>query len=153
MRIGILTSSRADFGIYLPLINGLKNNKNFTISLIVFGTHLSEKHGYTINEIIESGIETQFVLKPLQFGDTPGEIAKTITATFNQFDKFWSINYQNFDLVFCLGDRYEMFAAVTSGIPFGIKFAHFHGGETTRNGAEKVTHLGYYGGSCTTKVT
>jgi GDP/UDP-N,N'-diacetylbacillosamine 2-epimerase (hydrolysing) len=138
MRIGILTSSRADFGIYLPLINGLKNNKNFTISLIVFGTHLSEKHGYTINEIIESGIETQFVLKPLQFGDTPGEIAKTITATFNQFDKFWSINYQNFDLVFCLGDRYEMFAAVTSGIPFGIKFAHFHGGETTLGAIDNI---------------
>ena len=36
-----------------------------------------------------------------------------------------------FDLVFCLGDRYEMFAAVSSAINFNLKIVHFHGGEKT----------------------
>ena len=38
---------------------------------------------------------------------------------------------KNYDLVFCLGDRYEMFAAVSASVPFNIKLAHIHGGETT----------------------
>lgn len=138
MRIGILTSSRADFGIYLPLLNELKKDKYFTLSLIAFGTHLSIKHGYTLNEIKENGFDPQFILEPIFFGDSPANIAKTITATFNQFDNFWSNNYQNFDIILCLGDRYEMFAAVTSGIPFGIKFGHIHGGETTLGAIDNI---------------
>ena len=35
MRIGILTSSRADFGIYLPLINELKKDNYFKFSFII----------------------------------------------------------------------------------------------------------------------
>jgi GDP/UDP-N,N'-diacetylbacillosamine 2-epimerase (hydrolysing) len=138
MRIGILTSSRADFGIYLPLITKLKKDNYFTITLIVFGTHLSKTHGYTINEILENQITPQFVFEPVHFGDSPTEIAKTITATFDQFNKFWSTNYQNFDLVLCLGDRYEMFAAVYSAIPFGLKFGHIHGGETTLGAIDNI---------------
>lgn len=138
MRIGVLTSSRADFGIYLPLIKELKKDDFFELSLIVFGTHLSKKHGYTIDEIIENGLDPKFVFNPVFIGDTPSEIAKSITATFNQFEKFWSNNNKDFDLILCLGDRYEMFAAVTSGIPFGIKFGHIHGGETTLGAIDNI---------------
>lgn len=138
MRIGVLTSSRADFGIYLPLLNELRKDNYFKISLIVFGTHLSQEHGYTLHEIIENGFEPQFVFDPVLFGDSPTDIAKTITATFNQFDDFWSNNYQSFDLIICLGDRYEMFAAVASGIPFGIKYCHIHGGETTEGAIDNI---------------
>lgn len=138
MRIGILTSSRADFGIYLPLISELKKDNFFTISLIVFGTHVSKEYGYTINEIKDYGLYPEFVFDPVLFGDSPIDIAKTITSTFNQFDNFWSLNNNNFDLILCLGDRYEMFAAVTSGIPFGIKFGHIHGGETTLGAIDNI---------------
>ena len=65
MRIGILTSSRADFGIYLPLINDLKKDNYFKFSLIVFGTHLSKQHGYTLHEIIENGVDPRFVFEPV----------------------------------------------------------------------------------------
>lgn len=138
MRIGILTSSRADFGIYLPLINELKKDDFFEMSLIVFGTHVSKKHGNTIDEIIENGFEPNFVFDSVLTGDSPTDIAKCITATFNQFVPFWSNNQKKFDLILCLGDRYEMFAAVTSAIPFGIKFGHIHGGETTLGAIDNI---------------
>ena len=80
MRIGVLTSSRADFGIYLPLLSELRKDNYFKISLIVFGTHLSQQHGYTLHEIIENGFEPQFVFDPVLFGDSPTDIAKTITV-------------------------------------------------------------------------
>jgi GDP/UDP-N,N'-diacetylbacillosamine 2-epimerase (hydrolysing) len=131
MRIGVLTSSRADFGIYLPLLKKLVEDKYFDINLITFGTHSSKLHGYTISEIIESGLHPKYILDCVLNGDSPKDIVKNIAEICKQFSIFWEINYKEFDLVFCLGDRYEMFAAVISGIPFGVKFAHFHGGETT----------------------
>jgi GDP/UDP-N,N'-diacetylbacillosamine 2-epimerase (hydrolysing) len=45
MRVGLLTSSRADFGIYLPLLKALKSDSFFDLKIIAFGTHLSSFHG------------------------------------------------------------------------------------------------------------
>jgi GDP/UDP-N,N'-diacetylbacillosamine 2-epimerase (hydrolysing) len=131
MRVGVLTSSRADFGIYLPLLLKLKKDKRFKLKLIVFGSHLSKRHGYTLNEIESNGIKPYAKIKSTPKGDSVFDISNSIGKTTSQFAKFWSKNGNEFDLVLCLGDRYEMFAAVTAGVPFGIKFAHFHGGETS----------------------
>jgi GDP/UDP-N,N'-diacetylbacillosamine 2-epimerase (hydrolysing) len=57
MRIAILTSSRADYGIYLPLLKKLKADNFFDLKIIVFGTHLSRFHGYTVEQIEEDGFE------------------------------------------------------------------------------------------------
>ena len=51
MKIGVLTSSRADYGIYLPLLLKLKTDDFFRLEIIAFGTHLSKIHGYTLNAI------------------------------------------------------------------------------------------------------
>jgi UDP-N-acetylglucosamine 2-epimerase len=51
VKIAILTSSRADFGIYIPLIIALKKEKSISFNIIAFGTHVSLKYGNTITEI------------------------------------------------------------------------------------------------------
>lgn len=138
IRIAILTSSRADFGIYLPLLKEIRSNSKFNLSIIAFGTHLSRFHGYTIDEIKDSGFQVDFKIDSLLLGDTPEAISSAIALTSIKFSSFWGEHAKDFDLVFCLGDRYEMFAAVYSGIPFGIKFAHIHGGETTLGAFDNV---------------
>ena len=55
MEIAILTSSRADFGFYKPLLNLLETQTELNYKLVVFGTHLSQDHGFTVNEIKDSG--------------------------------------------------------------------------------------------------
>lgn len=129
MKIGLLTSSRADFGIYYPLVKGLFNDAFFQLEIIAFGTHLSEKFGYTLKEIEKQGFEVKHKIDTLPQGDNPKDIAKAIGSTIQSFAEFWSQN--TFDIVLTLGDRYEMFAAVSAGSPFNVKFAHIHGGETT----------------------
>ena len=57
MKIGVLTSSRADYGIYLPLLNRLKEDDFFSLEIIAFGTHLSKSHGYTLNDIEKDGYD------------------------------------------------------------------------------------------------
>ena len=55
MKIGVLTSSRADYGIYLPLLNQLKADIFFDLEIIAFGTHLSNEHGFTVQDIEKDG--------------------------------------------------------------------------------------------------
>ncbi|MDP4679785.1 MAG: UDP-N-acetylglucosamine 2-epimerase, partial [Cyclobacteriaceae bacterium] len=138
MRIGVLTSSRADFGIYLPLIKALDSDEHFNLSLIVFGAHLSKEHGYTITEILEMGFSKIQKLCPLEFEDSPAEIGKSIGHITSHFASYWENHKEVYDVVFCLGDRFEMFAAVVAGVPFGIRFAHIHGGETTLGAIDNV---------------
>jgi len=136
MRIGILTSSRADYGIYLPLLQKMKNDDFFDMEIIAFGTHLSKFHGYTLNDIENDNYTIIHKVASLISNDDEQAIATSYALTTLKFADFWTIN--KYDLVFCLGDRYEMSAAIQAGIPFGVKFAHIHGGETTLGAIDNI---------------
>jgi GDP/UDP-N,N'-diacetylbacillosamine 2-epimerase (hydrolysing) len=138
MKIAILTSSRADYGIYLPLLKALDKTEDVHWGLVVFGTHLSKIHGYTLTAIEKDGFPIVKKIDALLPGDTPKAIAHSYAVTAAKFADFWSEEGADFDLVFVLGDRFEMAAAVAAGIPFGIKFAHLHGGETTLGAIDNV---------------
>jgi GDP/UDP-N,N'-diacetylbacillosamine 2-epimerase (hydrolysing) len=137
-RIGVLTSSRADYGIYLPLLNVLRADPFFDLKIIAFGPHLSPFHGYTMTQILNDGFEVPYRIESMITSDTPNAIATSMALTSLKFADFWRDHQDDFDLVFCLGDRYEMFAAVIAGIPFGIKYAHLHGGEKTLGAIDNV---------------
>jgi GDP/UDP-N,N'-diacetylbacillosamine 2-epimerase (hydrolysing) len=136
MRIGVLTSSRADYGIYLPLLLKLKTDPFFELEIIAFGTHLSKFHGFTITEIEQNEYNTVHKISSLLSNDDEQSITTSYGLTVVKFADFWQSN--KYDLVFCLGDRFEMSAAVQAGIPFGVKFAHIHGGETTLGAIDNI---------------
>lgn len=136
MKIGILTSSRADYGIYFPLLNELKKDSFFKLEIIAFGTHLSKSHGFTLTEIENNGFDIIHTISSLISNDDEESIATSYGLTILKFVDFWKAN--RYDLIFCLGDRFEMSAAVQAGIPFGLKFAHIHGGETTLGAIDNI---------------
>lgn len=136
MKIGILTSSRADFGIYTPLIEQLTQDSYFSLEIIAFGTHLSKNHGATLSEI-EQVQNAVIRTIPTEIADgSPADIAAAYSNVVEQFSTFWANN--TYDLVLCLGDRYEMNGAVQAGIPFSVKFGHFHGGEKTLGAIDNI---------------
>ena len=138
MRIGVLTSSRADFGIYLPLLKALKEDPFFNLDIIAFGTHLSRFHGYTLGDIHKQGFEVKYQIPSLMLTDDAQSISSSYALTSMKFADFWQQHQTDFDLVFCLGDRFEMAAAVVAGVPFSISFAHIHGGETTIGAIDNI---------------
>jgi len=138
MKVGILTSSRADFGVYLPLLKAMKEDVSFEIELIVFGTHLSRFHGYTLDEIKQQGFKVKYHISSMILADDPSSIATAYGLTSLKFASFWQLHQEDFHWVLCLGDRYEMAAAVAAGIPFGIQFAHLFGGETTLGAIDNI---------------
>lgn len=138
MKIGVLTSSRADYGIYQPLLHKLREDPYFDLEIIAFGTHTSKFHGYTFEEIRKDGFETIHSITTVLANDDQSAIATSFAITAFKFADFWSAHSNKFDLVFCLGDRYEMAAAVQAGIPIGVRFAHLHGGETTLGAIDNI---------------
>lgn len=129
--VAVLTSSRADFGIYLPLLREMRKDNTFEIKIIAFGTHKSIFHGQTIDDIKENGFEVFESLDTLILGDSEEAISNSIGNTVIKFSSVWKRHKDEIDIVLALGDRFEMFAAVTAAIPFNIKIAHLHGGEKT----------------------
>ncbi len=128
--IGILTSSRADYSIYYPLIIELQKLPNTEVEIIAFGTHLSHDHGYTMDQIVADGLEVKYKINHcFASNDSAFDVSMAMAQTSYHFANFWKDH--QFDLVFCLGDRYEMFAAVSAAVPFQINLAHLYGGEKT----------------------
>ncbi|GAB4190998.1 MAG: UDP-N-acetylglucosamine 2-epimerase [Thermoflexibacter sp.] len=138
MRIALLTSSRADYGIYKPLISKILQDTYFHLRIITFGTHLSIFHGYTIKEIEEDGFPVAEKVESLILGDSPEAISTAIASTNFKFSSLWAKLKREIDLIICLGDRYEMFAAVLASVPFRIPIAHIHGGETTLGAIDNI---------------
>lgn len=138
IRVGILTSSRADYGIYLPLLRAIESEPNFELGIIVFGTHLSSFHGYTLNNIEQDGFTPFATIESLLISDTPNSISTSYALTCLKFADFWKKYKSKFDIVFALGDRFEMAAAVAASIPFGIRLAHLFGGDTTLGAIDNI---------------
>lgn len=138
MKIGVLTSSRADYGIYRPLLDYWRNNPTigFSFEIIAFGQHLFEGFGKTFLEIEDEGYDVKYKINSDYVDDTPHGIAISYSNVINKFVDFWNEN--KFDLVLVLGDRYEMAAAVQAGVPYNIKFAHIHAGEKTLGAIDEI---------------
>lgn len=144
INIGVLTSSRADFGIYKPLLLKMKDQDVFNLQIIAFGTHLYQQYGYSIKQVedLKINIIAQFDTVPID--DSPAGISGSMAMVMLKMTEVWQ--QHSFDLIIALGDRYEMFAAVASALPFNIKVAHIHGGETTLGAIDNalrhsITHM------------
>ncbi len=130
--IGFISTSRADFGIMLPLIRAIDAHEAFDYRIFVGGMHTSEKFGWSY-QLIENnyGLRITEKLVTLIDDDSQTGISQSMGLTTQEFGKIWRKHKTDLDLVFVLGDRFEMFSAVASLLPFNIKIAHLHGGETT----------------------
>ena len=51
-KLAVVTTTRADYGLLYPVIKGFSKleDKDFKLVLVVTGTHLVEKFGYTVSE-------------------------------------------------------------------------------------------------------
>lgn len=146
-RVGVVTTSRADYGIYLSVLRRLQAHPEVDLVLYVSGTHLSRMHGLTIERIREDGFTAIEPIDVLLAGDSPGCASKAMGLGMIGFAQAYERTRP--DLVVVLGDRFEMFAAAAAAVPFNLPLAHIHGGETTqgaiddvfRHAISKMSHL------------
>lgn len=133
-KISLVTASRAEYGIQRRLIGLLDSDPEVEFSLIVSGTHLSKKHGYTVREIVNDGFP---IARRVDIGiDSDLPISEIMARALTGFTR--SMEDLRPDLVIMLGDRYEMLAAGLACTLLNIPIAHLHGGETTIGATDEV---------------
>lgn len=135
----LLTSSRADFSIYLPLISLWPKKIKEQLRIVAFGSHLLHEHGDTVNSILQEGFEVyEKISIANETEDSDASVARKISATTMAFASFWDKEKNQAKAILALGDRYEMFAAVVASIPFRLPIIHFHGGETSEGSIDDL---------------
>ncbi len=145
--IGVVTGARSDYGIYLPLLRRIRDDPDLSLHLIVSGMHLSPEFGLTIDSICRDGFRIGDRVEMLLSSDTPAGIVKSMGLGAIGFAQ--SFCHVKPDILVVLGDRFEMYSAAFSALPFRIPVAHIHGGEITqgaiddalRHSITKLSHL------------
>lgn len=145
--IGVITTSRADYSGYRPLLKAFEADPDISLKLYVSGMHLSPEFGLTVRSIENDGFEIAQRIEMLLSSDTPEAIAKSMGLGLIGFGQAFS-KYRP-DILVVLGDRYEMLAAALAALPFKIPIAHLCGGELTegaiddalRHSITKLSHL------------
>lgn len=92
--------------------------------------HTSKEFGFSYKLIENEGFEVNEKLNTLK-DDSKLGVVLSMSETIKSFANIWDKYQDKIDMVLVLGDRFEMFAATSSVIPYNIPIAHFHGGETT----------------------
>jgi len=126
-KICFITGSRAEYGLFYPLLKELAAAPGVKLQIMATGMHLSPKFGLTYREIEADGFKISAKIKfPLpDEGSTAVSIGKAILAITPALEKLKP------DVVVLLGDRFETFAAATAAYTLKIPIAHLHGGEIT----------------------
>jgi len=145
--IGVVTVSRSDYGIYVPVLRRIQQEPSLRLELFVTGMHLSPLHGLTIREIEADGFPIAQRVPMLDASDEPEAIARSMATGIAAFAKLFAPRRP--ELLMVLGDRFEMYAAAIAALPFHIPIAHLHGGESTgglideaiRHAITKMSHL------------
>jgi UDP-hydrolysing UDP-N-acetyl-D-glucosamine 2-epimerase len=145
--IGIVTTSRADYGIYRPLLKAIEATPSLDLFIFASGTHLSPDHGFTVRQIKEDGFAIGAKVECLPASDDPAGVAMALGKGMTSFARCLAQNRP--DILVVLGDRFEMFAAACAAAPQKIPLAHIHGGELTqgalddqfRHAMTKLSHL------------
>lgn len=144
-KICVVTTTRADYGILSNLIRKIDEDNDLELQLLVSGTHLSEKFGYTINEILKDGFSPNAQIEILE--ETELTAIKTMANALNKVGTYLSAIKP--DLIVILGDRYEMAAVACASVILNIPIAHIQGGEITygayddmfRHAITKMSHI------------
>ena len=147
MKICIITSTRADFGLLKNLIINIKKNKKFILKVVASGTHFSKKFGYTYNEIKENKIKIDKKIICNFNYDNPTGISKIVSRCVIESSKIFKVFLP--DILIVLGDRYEILASTIAAHLSRIPVAHIHGGEVTqgvvddafRHSITKMSHI------------
>ena len=145
-KICIVSGSRAEYGLLYWLIKAVKDDQDLELQLVATGMHLSSEFGLTY-KVIEKDFNIDKKIDMYLSSDTSVGISKSMGIAQTSFSEAY--NELKPDVIVVLGDRYEIFSAVSAAMIGKIPIAHIHGGEITegswddciRHCISKMAHL------------
>jgi GDP/UDP-N,N'-diacetylbacillosamine 2-epimerase (hydrolysing) len=146
MKIGVVTATRAEYGVLKPLIKKINDAPDTELNLIVTGTHLMKEFGYTVRFIEEDGFPITVKVPVEICTDDSISISQTMGRYFAAFAGIFE--KLQLDFVIVLGDRYELIPICYCATNARTPIAHISGGEVTEGAMDDavrhcVTKLSY----------
>ena len=146
-KICVITGTRAEYGLLYWLMKEISADKELELQIIATGMHLSPEFGNTYQQIEKDGFVINKKVDMLLSSDSEVGISKSMGLGMIGFADVF--NDLKPDLIVVLGDRFEIFSAVSAAMIAKIPVAHLHGGETTegafdeyiRHSITKMSHL------------
>jgi len=138
-KVCVITGSRAEYGLMRKTLSEIERSTNLELMLIVTGAHLSKEFGYTIDEIVKDGFHVDDTVEMLLSSDSTSSIGKSVgLGIIGCVD---CLKKMSPDIIFIVGDRYEILAAATAAMVMNIPIAHASGGEITEGAIdEQIRH-------------
>lgn len=146
-KICVVTGTRAEYGLLYWVLKGIQSDPELELQLVVTGMHLSPEFGLTYQQIEKDGFVIDKKVELLLSSDTSTSISKSMGLGLISFAEAFAELKP--DIVLVLGDRFEIFSAVSSAMVQRIPVAHCHGGEATegsidepiRHSITKMSHI------------
>ncbi len=146
-KICVITGTRAEYGLLYWLMKEINESKELELQIVVTGMHLSPEFGLTYQQLEKDGFQIDFKVDMLLSSDSSVATSKSMGLGIIGFADAFAILKP--DLLVVLGDRFEIFSAVSAAMIARIPVAHLHGGETTecmvdesiRHSITKMSHL------------
>ena len=108
-KVCVVTGTRAEYGLLRWLMQGIKDDDDLELQIIVTGMHLSQTFGLTYEEIENDGFQINYKVDTISANDSPlgisESVAKGIQGCAVAFSELKP------DLIVLLGDRFEIFSA------------------------------------------
>ncbi len=123
-KIGVVTTTRAEYGLLKLSIQKVMNDDKLELCLIVSGAHLVKDQGYTIEEILADDIPIAE-----RIGIFDGNLFSSMGKAVERFADCY--HRLKIDMLVVLGDRYELIPICYPAVIMNIPIAHISGGEVT----------------------
>ncbi|KJS31505.1 MAG: UDP-N-acetylglucosamine 2-epimerase [Desulfatitalea sp. BRH_c12] len=128
-KVCVFTGTRAEYGLLKPLMEGIADDVELDLQVIVSGTHLSPEFGFTYKEIEADGFTISEKVEVVLSSDSPLGVAKSMGLGIIGYAE--AQERLKPDMLLLLGDRYEAVAAALAATVLRIPIAHLYGGEIT----------------------
>ncbi len=137
--ICVVTGSRAEYGLFYPVLRKIQASEYLKLQIIATTMHLSEDFGLTYKQIEFDGFHIDEKIDNLLASNSKAAITKSTGLAIILLSDAYSRLKP--DAVLLLGDRFETHAAATAAMLMNIPIAHIHGGETSEGAVdEQIRH-------------
>jgi len=146
-RVLAVTGIRSEYDILYPVIDELRRRKNFDVSVVVCGAHLSEWHGLTTKRIEADGFRIVDKIDYLLMTNRKVQRAKGVGILTYALSQ--TVEKENPDFLIVVGDREESIASALVGNYMDALVAHIGGGDPVygnaddpvRHAVSKLSHI------------
>ena len=137
-KVCVVISSRANYGSIRSLLVAIETSPALQLQIVLSASALLDQYGSVESDIEKLGLTVDEKVYSLVEGETPQTMAKSTGLALVELPSVFGRLKP--DIVFVIGDRFEIIATAIAASYMNIWVAHTMGGEVTGTIDESVRH-------------